>query len=126
MSFGLHSLKKIVHIKNLVKQFYYPSLFILNYLKKIKIDDLNYIRNTIKILHDNFASEIDEGTIDIVAPQAEYYPKFEEFNIKDAIFNDSLERIRWRTKQNYDIAYLMNYCYTKSEYYLQVLKAYKY
>ncbi len=71
-------------------------------------------------MFESFSAQINEGLIDIVAPFPYYYPNFNESKIQDDIFHDSMDRITWRTKQNYDISYLMNYCYKKSQYYLQV------
>ena len=54
-------------------------------------------------------------------PSFDFYPDFKRALFKDYIFNDTSDRIKWRTKQNLDISYLMSYCHGRSEYYLQVL-----
>ena len=86
-----------------------------------KLNDLNFIQTTIDMLYNNFGQEIESGLIEIVVPFSIYYPNFNEFNVTDEIFHEPNDRIKWRTKHNYDISYLMNYCQNRSQYYLQVL-----
>jgi hypothetical protein len=72
-------------------------------------------------LFQKFEAEINEGIIDIVVPFPDYYPDFNQLELQDNIFHDKADRVKWRTKQNYDISYLMNYCYKRSDFYLQVI-----
>ncbi len=72
-------------------------------------------------MFQKFETEINDGIIDIVVPLPDYYPDFNQLDLQDNIFHDKTDRVKWRTKQNYDISYLMNYCYKRSDYYLQVI-----
>jgi alpha-1,3-mannosylglycoprotein beta-1,4-N-acetylglucosaminyltransferase A/B len=51
--------------------------------------------------------------------ERKFYPNFENLP-PDRIFGDDKKRVKWRTKQNYDVSYLMAYCHTKGQYYLQL------
>ena len=63
--------------------------------------------------------EFAAGLFDLVVPVAELYPDLHSLPL-DTVYNDRPERVRWRTKQNYDVAYLMMYAHTRGKYYLQV------
>ena len=68
-----------------------------------------------------FKFEADSGLLEIIVPPLEYYPDLN--NVKeDVVFNDSKDRVKWRTKQNYDFSYLMTYSQKRGTYYLQVRK----
>lgn len=67
-----------------------------------------------------FKSELDSGLLDVIVPPAEFYPDLAHLMRHDKVFNDSAERVKWRTKQNYDFAYLMAYAQKRGKYYLQV------
>lgn len=84
-----------------------------------KIEDPSFVQNTIESLNKAFKFELDTGLLDIVVPATEYYPDFSK-TLPDPVFNDSAERVKWRTKQNYDFAYLMSYAQKRGRYYLQV------
>lgn len=77
------------------------------------------MQNTIESISKIFKFEVDSGLIDIVVPAIEYYPDFGK-TPPDRVFNDSMERVKWRTKQNYDFAYLMAYAQRRGQFYLQV------
>ena len=68
-------------------------------------------------LYVNFTSFIEDGTVLIKYPAKEYYPDMDKLK---RTFNDSLERVRWRSKQNLDYAFLMECSLDLSDYYLQL------
>ena len=80
-----------------------------------------FVNSTLDFLVKTYKNEIQSGYLDLVVPTLEYYPDFKKFTYKDEIFNDSSTRIKWRTKQNLDITYLMSYCFDRSEFYLHVI-----
>lgn len=65
-----------------------------------------------KEIESSFEPFIENGLIDIIAPAASYYPNFDKLRIT---LGDSLERVKWRSKQNLDFAYIMAYAQTKGE-----------
>ena len=67
-----------------------------------------------------YKSEVDSGLLDIIVPPKEFYPPNLDTLGYDKVFNDSNERVKWRTKQNYDFSYLMTYAQKRGSYYLQV------
>ncbi|GBN30510.1 Alpha-1,3-mannosyl-glycoprotein 4-beta-N-acetylglucosaminyltransferase C [Araneus ventricosus] len=62
-----------------------------------------------------FASSIKSGLLLLYQILPEYYP---EENITRRTFNDSVERIKWRSKQVLDFAVLLTYSQNLSEYFL--------
>ena len=83
------------------------------------MDDTEYIQRTVESLIRVFKFETDTGLLEIIVPPSEYYPDFSIID-NDKVFNDSRERVKWRTKQNYDFSYLMSYSQKRAVYYLQV------
>lgn len=63
--------------------------------------------------------EVETGLFDIIVPPGEFYPDLSKIQ-SDKVFNDSLDRKKWRTKQNYDFSYLMLYSQRRGQYYLQL------
>lgn len=64
-----------------------------------------------------FLTYIETGFITLVKVPKLYYPPLH--NLKRT-FNDSIERVKWRSQQNIDYAYVMQYCHGKSKYYLHI------
>ncbi|CAF4029912.1 unnamed protein product, partial [Rotaria sp. Silwood1] len=60
---------------------------------------------------------IENGLIEILSPPIEYYPDFDKLTLS---LNDNKERVKWRTKQNYDFTYLMMYSSIRGKYYIQL------
>lgn len=60
--------------------------------------DINFIQQTFKNIRKNFQKEIFEGIIEVISIPANFYPNFSELR---PTLNDSLERVKWRTKQNF-------------------------
>lgn len=60
---------------------------------------------------------MESGLIDIVAPAAAYYP---DLNQLRTTLGDSKERVKWRSKQNLDFAFLMMYAQPKGMFYVQL------
>ena len=69
---------------------------------------------------EKYDQQLREGLLLLVsAPNTEHL--FLDDNLK-LTFNDSLQRVRWRSKQNLDYAALMEFSTSLSTYYLQVGK----
>lgn len=64
-----------------------------------------------------FPSHVESGLIEVVAPSPSYYPDLDSLKIT---LGDSPERVRWRSKQNLDFAYLMSYSQPKGTFYVQL------
>uniref|UniRef100_T1P853 N-Acetylglucosaminyltransferase-4 (GnT-4) conserved region n=1 Tax=Musca domestica TaxID=7370 RepID=T1P853_MUSDO len=75
------------------------------------------VQNIAKSVEIAFEPYLECGLIEIIAPSPSYYPNFDKLRIT---LNDSLERVKWRSKQNLDFAYLMAYAQTKGTFYVQL------
>ena len=84
-----------------------------------EIDDAAFVQKTIELITKAYKYEINSGLLDIIVPPVEFYPNLNQLS-PDKVFNDSSERVRWRTKQNYDFSYLMTYAQKRGGYYLQL------
>jgi alpha-1,3-mannosylglycoprotein beta-1,4-N-acetylglucosaminyltransferase A/B len=76
-----------------------------------------FITEQVATIYNEFPDAIKEGLLEILVPAAAFYPDL------DAIpptFDDSPERMKWRTKQNLDYCYLMMYCQNRATYYMQL------
>ena len=90
----------------------------------MKIDDSQFIKDTIRNLTQIFKAETEKGLLELIVPPSKYYPDFSKIK-NDQVFNDSSDRVKWRTKQNYDVSYLMAYAQKRGNYYLQVILFHK-
>jgi alpha-1,3-mannosylglycoprotein beta-1,4-N-acetylglucosaminyltransferase A/B len=78
-----------------------------------------------KIVHEvareirmNFIEHLESGLIEIIAPAASYYhPKLDNLKLT---LNDTIDRVRWRSKEVLDAAFLMSYARQKSKYFLMI------
>jgi hypothetical protein len=92
---------------------------LLNFNFKIRND--NFVDSTLTFLMDNYSLEIYNGLIEIIIPNKNYYKDYKVSpSHVDIIFNDKYDRVNWRTKQVYDISFLMLYSSKRGDYYLQV------
>lgn len=60
---------------------------------------------------------MEAGLIEVVAPSPSYYPDMDKLKLT---LNDPPERVRWRSKQNLDFAFLMSYAQSKGTFYVQL------
>ncbi|XP_052216075.1 alpha-1,6-mannosyl-glycoprotein 4-beta-N-acetylglucosaminyltransferase-like isoform X2 [Dreissena polymorpha] len=78
-----------------------------------------FVTQTLKHIDEKYSPSVESGLLQVVQPSSsQMYPNFGL--IKKRTFNDSLERVEWRTKQNLDYAYLFAYCESLSEYFIQI------
>jgi alpha-1,3-mannosylglycoprotein beta-1,4-N-acetylglucosaminyltransferase A/B len=80
--------------------------------------DKNFVHELAREIRLNFIEHLASGLIEIIAPAASYYhPRVDNLKLT---LNDSIERVRWRSKEVLDAAFLMSYVREKSEYFLMV------
>uniref|UniRef100_F1L1Z6 Alpha-1,3-mannosyl-glycoprotein 4-beta-N-acetylglucosaminyltransferase A n=1 Tax=Ascaris suum TaxID=6253 RepID=F1L1Z6_ASCSU len=77
-----------------------------------------FVAEQLHSVRSEFSQEIDSGLLHIIVPPREWYPP--DLRSIPATFDDSPERMYWRTKQNLDYIFLMLYCQRRGEYYLQL------
>lgn len=79
--------------------------------------DPEYVSLVSKQIEVRFNAFIDNGLIDIISPPPSYYPNMEALRIT---LNDPADRVKWRSKQNLDYAFLMSYAQSKGTFYVQL------
>lgn len=65
----------------------------------------------------DFPKELRSGLIRVIKAPNSFYPNL---NKLPRLWGDKPERIRWRSKQSLDYAFLMKYCKELGQYYLQI------
>lgn len=96
-----------------------------NFLKKSKIGNyFYYIPYGLQSIYCcrilfNFrlSDAVNSGLLEIIAPSPGYYPDLKKLRLT---LGDSEDRVRWRSKQNLDFAFLMMYCQPKGSFYVQL------
>lgn len=86
-----------------------------------KLDDSKFVNETIDKLLREYKKHVDSGLLDVIQPASAFYPNLDESVKRDFVYNDSVQRIRWRKKQIYDVSYLMNYAKERGIFYLHVI-----
>jgi alpha-1,3-mannosylglycoprotein beta-1,4-N-acetylglucosaminyltransferase A/B len=80
--------------------------------------DKKVVHQVAKEIRENFIEHLLSGMIEIIAPAASFYhPKMVSIKIT---LNDTIERVRWRSKENLDAAFLMFHVQTKSKYFMMI------
>ncbi|XP_041847167.1 alpha-1,3-mannosyl-glycoprotein 4-beta-N-acetylglucosaminyltransferase A-like isoform X2 [Melanotaenia boesemani] len=79
--------------------------------------DSNYVGSIAKTIRSSFPREVESGLLEVVSPSQYYYP---DFNTLTETFGDSMDRVKWRTKQNLDFVFLMLYAQDKGTFYVQL------
>ena len=68
-------------------------------------------------LYERFPREVNCGLLQVISPPKKFYPSFEH---PQATLRDPPERVRWRSKEVVDAAYLMFYCRNMANYYVML------
>uniref|UniRef100_A0A336MKQ4 CSON000695 protein n=1 Tax=Culicoides sonorensis TaxID=179676 RepID=A0A336MKQ4_CULSO len=79
--------------------------------------DFEYVQLVAKEIEIRFSHYVACGLIEILSPSPSYYPSWK--NLKKTL-NDPVERVKWRSKQNLDFAYMMAYSQSKGTFYVQL------
>lgn len=80
-------------------------------------DDADYVKATVNDIIFKFSDAMNAGLLEVIAPSRDFYPNMNE--LKDR-FGDTMERVKWRTKQNLDYTFLMMYARSRGTYYVQL------
>lgn len=87
---------------------------IIVFIGEMKLSEVSSVALEVQ---EEFSDYISEGLVEIIAPNPSYYPDLNKLRLT---LNNKLERVKWRSKQNLDYAYLMTYAYPKAQYYVQL------
>lgn len=79
--------------------------------------DFDTVRLITQEILSTFPEHCDSGLFEVISPPSNYYPDFKNLPIT---LNDSIDRVIWRSKQNLDYAFLMNYAAERSDFYLHL------
>lgn len=107
------------------------QLLIVVFLADTHGVESDFVRQQASALSTEFNRDIHDGLLEVclayfrsltkctkqvIAPPSEYYPP--DLAFVEPTFDDSPERMYWRTKQNLDYAYLWMYCLNRGAYYV--------
>lgn len=81
-------------------------------------DNALFVDETTAMVDKHFAKEVNSSLVQVIQPFPSIYPNLSEINIRT--FDDSVERMQWRRKQNIDYAQLFAYSIDISKYYIHV------
>jgi len=73
-----------------------------------------------KTIQTTFPRELINGLIEVVVPPLDHYDRIKDPCKLKRNFNDTMPRVMWRSKLVLDVAWLMEYCKDKGEYYLHL------
>ncbi|ELU12756.1 hypothetical protein CAPTEDRAFT_170426 [Capitella teleta] len=79
--------------------------------------DIPYCQSIATLISTKMSEHVNSGLIEIISPPAEFYPNLDNL---PATFGDTVERVKWRTKQNLDYSFLMMYAKRRGTYYVQL------
>lgn len=80
-------------------------------------DDEEYIKKTVDDIKFRFSDAMSLGLLEVIAPSPNFYANMNDLKDK---FGDTMERVKWRTKQNLDYTFLMMYARSRGTYYVQL------
>jgi len=82
--------------------------------------DEKFINKKMNDLSNKFSKELEENLLQVISPPNNYYPTDWNSNLH-LQFDDTVDRVKWRSKQNLDQVFLMMYINNLSpEYYLML------
>lgn len=79
--------------------------------------DQEWISLVSKQIEVRFSTFVDNGLIHVIAPPPSYYPNMDALRVT---LNDPMDRVKWRSKQNLDYAFLMSYAQLRGTFYVQL------
>ncbi|XP_069164471.1 alpha-1,3-mannosyl-glycoprotein 4-beta-N-acetylglucosaminyltransferase A isoform X7 [Procambarus clarkii] len=79
--------------------------------------DLDYVRQVASQIERKFPEHLESGLLEVISPPQSFYPDMDKLR---QTLGDPMERVRWRTKQNLDFAFLMMYSQPKGTFYVQL------
>jgi len=80
-------------------------------------EDDNYVNEISSSIQKRFTRALDIGLLEVVSPPNHYYPNLDTL---PSTFGDPKERVKWRSKQNLDYAFLMMYAQSRAVFYVQM------
>ncbi|XP_056455293.1 alpha-1,3-mannosyl-glycoprotein 4-beta-N-acetylglucosaminyltransferase C-like [Gadus chalcogrammus] len=123
LTIGLSSVKRrkgnylIETIKSIFDQSSYEELQQMVVVVHLADFDLAWCDHLVQEISRRFAHHILAGRLLVIQAPEEYYPPLDGLKRN---FNDPDDRVRFRSKQNVDYAFLLNFCTELSDFYMML------
>ncbi|XP_035646186.2 alpha-1,3-mannosyl-glycoprotein 4-beta-N-acetylglucosaminyltransferase C-like isoform X1 [Oncorhynchus keta] len=123
LTIGLSSVKRkrgnylMETIKSIFDQSSYEELKEIVVVVHLADFDLAWCENLVQDISRKFAHHIIAGHLLVIHAPEEYYPSLDGLKRN---YNDPEDRVRFRSKQNVDYAFLLNFCTNLSDFYMML------
>ncbi|KAM4676022.1 alpha-1,3-mannosyl-glycoprotein 4-beta-N-acetylglucosaminyltransferase C [Discoglossus pictus] len=123
LTIGLSSVKRkkgnylLETIKSIFEQSSYEELKEIAVVVHLAEFDLIWCDSIVQDVSRKFSHHIIAGRLTIIHTPAEYYPILHGLKRN---YNDPDDRVKFRSKQNVDYAFLLNFCSNLSDYYVML------
>jgi len=79
--------------------------------------DFHHVTSISILLEEKFSEHLQSGLLEIISPPPQFYPDLTRL---EETLGDSMDRVRWRSKQLLDFTFLMMYAMRRGTYYVQL------
>ncbi|XP_029452929.1 alpha-1,3-mannosyl-glycoprotein 4-beta-N-acetylglucosaminyltransferase C [Rhinatrema bivittatum] len=123
LTIGLSSVKRkkgnylLETIKSIFEQSSYEELKEISVVVHLADFDLSWCESIVLDISRKFAHHIISGRLIVIHAPEEYYPVLDGLKRN---YNDPEDRVKFRSKQNIDYAFLLNFCANLSDYYVML------
>ncbi|MEE6508130.1 hypothetical protein FKM82_019187 [Ascaphus truei] len=123
LTIGLSSVKRkkgnylLETIKSIFDQSSYEELKEITVVVHLAEFDLTWCESVVQDISRKFSHHIIAGRLTIIHTPEEFYPILEGLKRN---YNDPDDRVKFRSKQNVDYAFLLNFCSNLSDYYVML------
>ncbi|XP_075061423.1 alpha-1,3-mannosyl-glycoprotein 4-beta-N-acetylglucosaminyltransferase C [Mixophyes fleayi] len=123
LTIGLSSVKRkkgnylLETIKSVFEQSSYEELKEIAVVVHLAEFDLTWCESIVQDISRKFSHHIIAGRLAIIHTPVQFYPVLEGLKRN---YNDPDARVKFRSKQNVDYAFLLNFCANLSDYYLML------
>ena len=80
-------------------------------------DNKEYLQQITSDVERNFPNAVDDGTLRVIVSNPSFYPNLDSL---PRLYGDKPERVKWRSKQALDYAFLYYYAANSGEYFVQL------
>ncbi|XP_053321427.1 alpha-1,3-mannosyl-glycoprotein 4-beta-N-acetylglucosaminyltransferase C [Spea bombifrons] len=123
LTIGLSSVKRkkgnylLETIKSIFEQSSYDELKEIVVVVHLADFDLSWCESIVQDISRKFSHHIIAGRLTIIHTPVEFYPILKGLKRN---YNDPDDRVKFRSKQNVDYAFLLNFCSNLSDYYMML------
>ncbi|XP_075408855.1 alpha-1,3-mannosyl-glycoprotein 4-beta-N-acetylglucosaminyltransferase C [Tenrec ecaudatus] len=123
LTIGLSSVKRkkgnylLETIKSIFEQSSYEELKEISVVVSLSDFNSSWRETMIQEITKKFAHHVIAGRLMVIHAPEEYYPTLDGLKRN---YNDPEDRVKFRSKQNVDYAFLLNFCANTSDYYLML------